>query len=343
MISAFVSFFVFLFSEAFFAMSEIAFISVEKALIERLARKSSLAKICVKFWKNPERLFTTTVLGVTLSVAGNGVFTSYFLIKALGTTGIILSSTLLPISMVLFGQVFPKSLGKRIAYPLVLYVSPVIYLVSFLFLPVIWINQRLTSLFLKTKEKENPFFLTRSREVFLTFIHYEEEIDLTEKKLMEKIVEFGRKKVSQVMIPISQVKALPIEAKVKDALEFSKKYGFSYIPLYEGEISRIKLLVRIKDLIGKPLLSPNIPLSEFGRKPLFVPEVVPAHEVLSLLQETRNNLAIVVDEYGYSTGLVTVEDLGRKSWENLGIPLTTMCLNTKRLVKKLFYARHTLK
>ncbi len=309
MISALISFLFFLFSEAFFAMSEIAFISVEKALIERLSKKSSLAKISVRFWKNPERLFTTTVLGVTLSVAGNGVFTSYFLIKSLGTKGIVLSSTILPISMVFFGQVLPKSLGKRVAYPLVLYISPIIYLISFAFLPVIWINQRLTSLFLKTKEEENPFFLTRFREVFLTFIHYEEEIDLTEKKLMKKIVEFGRKKVAQVMIPISQVKALPIHAKVKDALEFSKKYGFSYIPLYEEELSQIKLLVRVKDLIGKPLLSPEAPLSQFGKRPLFVPEVVPAHEVLSLLQKTRNNLAIVVDEYGYSTGLVTVEDL----------------------------------
>ncbi len=309
MISAFLSFLFFLTCEAFFAMSEIAFISVEKALIERRSRKSSLARICVKFWKNPERLFTTTVLGVTLSVAGNGVFTSYFLIKALGTKGVVLSSTVLPVTMVFFGQIFPKSLGKRVAYPLVLYVSPVIYFISFIFFPVIWINQRLTSLFLKTKEKENPFFLTRFREVFLTFIHYEEEIDLTEKRLMEKIVEFGRKKVAQVMIPISQVKALPISARIKDALEFSKKYGFSYIPLYKGEPSQIKLIVKIKDLIGKPLLSPETPLSQFGKRPLFVPEVVPAHEVLSLLQETRNNLAIVVDEYGYSTGLITVEDL----------------------------------
>jgi CBS domain containing-hemolysin-like protein len=194
-------------------------------------------------------------------------------------------------------------------------------------------------LFLKSKEKENPFILTRFREIFLTFIHYEEEIDLTEKQLMEKIVEFGRKKVSQVMIPISQVKALPIEAKVKDALEFSKKYGFSYIPLYEGEISRIKLLVRIKDLIGKPLLSPNIPLSEFGRKPLFVPEVVPAHEVLSLLQETRNNLAIVVDEYGYSTGLVTVEDLVEEVLGEFRDTLDYYVPEYKRIGEKTFLCK----
>ena len=96
---------------------------------------------------------------------------------------------------------------------------------------------------------------------------------------------------------------------MKDALEFSKKYGFSYIPLYQEDISKIKLVVRVKDLIGKPLLSPETSLSSFGKTPLFVPEVVPAHEVLSLLQETRNDLAIVVDEYGFSTGLITVEDL----------------------------------
>ena len=309
MISAIISFFFFLFWEAFFALSEISFVSAEKALIEKSAKRNILAKICLKLWKNPERFFTVTVLGVTLSITGNGVFTSYFLIKALGNIGILISSIVLPVSMLFFGQIVPKTIGKKLAFPLVLYVSPIIYIISFVFFPIIWINQHIMNFFLKTKEKENPYFLTKFREIFLNFIHYEKEIDYIEKKLMEKIVEFGKKKVSQVMIPISQVKALPITAKVNDALEFNKKYGFSYIPLFERELVHIKYVVKIKDLIGKPLLNPQEPLIKFAKTPVFVPEIVPAHEVLSLLQKERKHIAIVVDEYGYATGLITIEDL----------------------------------
>ncbi len=210
--------------------------------------------------------------------------------------------------MVVFGQIIPKSLGKKFAYPLILYVAPFLYITSFLFLPVIWINKKLTSVFLKSK-KENPFFLTRFREVFLNFIYYEEEIDLKEKELMQKILEFSNKKVSQVMIPITQVKGLPINVKVKDVLEFSRKYNFSYVPLYEKDLSHIKGILKVQNLMGEVLLNPEASIKPFIRQPLFVPEVALAHEVLTRLQNQGLEVAIVVDEYGSTTGLITIEDL----------------------------------
>ena len=127
MIKALISFLFFLSGEAFFACSEIAFLSVERILMENLASKNIGAKVYLKFWENPERLFTTTLMGITLCVAGNGIFTSYFLIKSLGTKGLLIVSTLLPLSMLLFGQIIPKTLGKRFYYPLVLYLMPFHY------------------------------------------------------------------------------------------------------------------------------------------------------------------------------------------------------------------------
>ncbi|RKX61217.1 MAG: hypothetical protein DRP29_01000 [Thermodesulfobacteriota bacterium] len=309
MFKALFSFLFFIFGEAFFALSEISFVSVEKVIIKNLAKKNILAKICIKFWQNPERLFTTTILGVTLCVAGNGIFTSYYLIKSLGNYGILISSTLLPISMVFLGQIIPKTLGRKFAFPLVLYLAPILYTISLFFYPIIFINNKLAKIFLKSKEKENPFFLTKFREVFLNFIRYEEEIDLKEKELMHKILEFAKKKISQVMIPVTQVKGLPIEAKIKEAIEFSKKYNFSYIPLYEKDLSHIKYIVKVQDLMGKILLEPEKPLIEFARTPIFVPELAYAHEVLSMLQNKGIEIAIIVDEYGSTTGLVTIEDL----------------------------------
>lgn len=309
MLKALFSFLFFIFGEAFFALSEISFVSVEKVIIKNLAKKNILAKICIKFWQNPERLFTTTILGVTLCVAGNGIFTSYYLIKSLGNYGILISSTLLPVSMVFLGQIIPKTLGRRFAFPLVLYLAPILYIISLFFYPIIFINSKLSEIFLKSKEKENPFFLTKFREVFLNFIRYEKEIDLKEKELMHKILEFAKKKISQVMIPITQVKGLPIEAKIKEAIEFSKKYNFSYIPLYEKDLSHIKYIVKVQDLMGKILLEPEKPLIEFARIPIFVPELAYAHEVLSMLQNKGIEIAIIVDEYGSTTGLVTIEDL----------------------------------
>jgi len=308
MIKALISFLFFLSGEAFFACSEIAFLSVERILMENLASKNIGAKVYLKFWENPERLFTTTLMGITLCVAGNGIFTSYFLIKSLGTKGLLIVSTLLPLSMLLFGQIIPKTLGKRFSYPLVFYLMPFLYLVSFVFYPIILLNTKLANKIIKSKE-ENPFFLTKFREILLTFVRYEEEIDFKEKELMHKIVEFAKKRVSQVMVPLTQVKGLPITATVKDAIEFSKNYNFSYIPLYEDSISNIKTIVKIQHLVGKPLFEAEKPLKDFSLKPLFVPEVALAHEVLSQLQKSGIEFAVVVDEYGFTTGIITIEDL----------------------------------
>lgn len=309
MLWALLSFIFFITGEAFFSLSEIAFISTGKALIENLYPKNILARLCLKFLENPERLFTTTVLGITLCIAGNGIFTSYFLIKSLQAEGILLSSTVLPISMVFFGQILPKSLGKKIAFPLVLYLAPPLYLFSILFYPAVLINSKLSSLIIKRKDSENPFFISKFRETFLEFITYEEAIDYKEKELMHKIIEFAKKKVSQVMIPASQIKGLPMEALVKDALEFTQKYNFSYIPIYEESINKIKLIVKVQDLIGKPFLEREKPLKIFGKKPVFIPEVALAHQVLSEFQTKGIEIGIVVDEYGFTTGLVTIEDL----------------------------------
>ncbi|AEH23432.1 CBS domain containing protein [Thermodesulfobacterium geofontis OPF15] len=308
MIKALISFLFFLFGEAFFACSEIAFLSAERIFIESLASKNIGAKIYLKFWENPERLFTTTLMGITLCVAGNGIFTSYFLINSLGTKGLLVVSTLLPLSMLLFGQIIPKTFGRKFSYPLVLYLMPILYLISFAFYPIIVLNAKLANKIMKSKE-ESPFFLTKFREVLLTFIKYEEEIDFKERELMHKIVEFAKKRVSQVMVPLTQVKGLPITATVKDAIEFSRKYNFSYIPLYEDSISNIKAVVKVQHLIGKTLFEQDKPLKDFSLKPFFVPEVALAHEVLSQLQKSGIEFAVVVDEYGFTTGIITIEDL----------------------------------
>ena len=309
MIEALISFLFFLSGEAFFACSEIAFISAERVLIEGLSKKNIGVRVYLKFWHNPERLFTTTLMGITLCVGGNGIFTSYFLIKSLSGTGIFISSTFLPFSMIIFGQIIPKTVGRKFAYPLVLYLMPFLYLISFLFSPVIFLNTKLANKILKSKETKNPLFLTKFREILLTFVRYEEEIDLKEKELMHKIVEFSKKRVSQVMIPLTQVKALPITATVKDAIEFSKKYNFSYIPLYEETVNNIKAIVKVQHLVGKILFEPDKPLKDFSSKPFFVPEVALAHEILSQLQKSGIELAVVVDEYGFTTGIITIEDL----------------------------------
>lgn len=308
MIEALISFLLFSSLEAFFAIGEISFVSAERSLIEGLTRRSPGAKICKIFWEDPERLFTTTTLGVTFSIAGNGFFTSYYLIRSLGYIGVIVSSTLLPVFILVLGQIIPKTFGKRFAYPFIIYLAPPLYFVSFIFYPVYLINKKLSKVFLKDS-LDTPYFLTKFRETFLTMITYEEEIDYKEKELISRIIEFSKKKVSQVMIPLSSIKALPISAKIKDAIEFTSKYNFSYIPLFDGDLTKIRYIVKVQDLLGEDIFKSEESLIKFAKIPLYIPEIIPAHEALRILQKEIQEIAIIVNEYGIVSGLVTIEDL----------------------------------
>lgn len=211
--------------------------------------------------------------------------------------------------MLIFGHILPKSVGKKLSYPILLYVAPILYVISYFFYPVYFINQKLSKFFLREQEKSQPYFLTKFREVFSHLITYEEEIDYKERELMHKILEFGKKKVSQIMVPLPKVKALPSTATIRDAIEFSSQYNFSYIPLYEGDLTNLKYIIKVQDILGKPLLQGEQSLSAFFRIPLYIPEIIPAHEALRTLQKNSQEIAIVVDEYGLATGLITVEDL----------------------------------
>lgn len=310
MIFALLSFLFFIALEAFFALSEMALISAERLSLQKRAKNERIARIALKLLDNPERLFTTTIMGITMSIAGNAIFTSYFLISSLGNAGAIFS-LIIPIFTFLFGQAFPKVIGKVYSQTLVLIVAPILYLLSFLFYPVYYLNQRLTNLIFRKKEDHSTIPFIKFREVFLSLIKYEEEIDAKERELMHKIFEFSKKKVYQVMIPLPQVKALPLTATLNTAIEFCKQYNFSYIPLYKDNPTNLIGVVRVKDLLSENK-DYSLPISKFMIEPLFIPENIQAYEALAIMQNSNQDFAIVVDEYGLTTGIITLEDLAEE-------------------------------
>jgi len=310
MILAILSFLFFLALEAFFALSEIALISAERLNLQMRAKENRLFRIALKLLDNPERLFTTTIMGITMSIAGNAIFTSYLLISSLGSKGTIIS-IFIPIFTFVFGQTLPKVVGKLYSQNLVLIVAPLLYLISFVFYPIYHLNQRLTKLFFRKTEDHKSLPIMKFREVFLSLIKFEEEIDPKERELMHKILEFSKKRVYQVMIPLPQVKALPMTATSDSAIEFCKQYNFSYIPIYKDNPTNLIGIVRAKDLLSN-INEPSLPLSRFMITPLFIPENIPAYEAIALMQSSNQNFAIVVDEYGLTTGIITLEDLAEE-------------------------------
>jgi CBS domain containing-hemolysin-like protein len=138
----------------------------------------------------------------------------------------------------------------------------------------------------------------------------EEEIEEEERELIHSIFEFGDTVVREVMVPRPDMVALPASATVDEALEMISERGYSRIPIYEGDVDNITGVVYAKDLLKRIRnLKRDARLSSVGRAPLFVPEQKKVPELLREMQAQRIHIAIVVDEYGGTAGLVTIEDL----------------------------------
>nr|WP_320048183.1 hemolysin family protein [uncultured Desulfuromonas sp.] len=152
-----------------------------------------------------------------------------------------------------------------------------------------------------------------SEEHLQELIHASEEggiINAEEGEMFSSIFEFGETIVREIMIPRTEMRSCPVDASLDSFIEMALKFGHSRIPVYEETIDRIVGLVYVKDLLkfwGVP--SQEISLRDLMRKPYFVPETKRIEELLQEFRTQRMHIAIAIDEYGGTSGLITLEDL----------------------------------
>jgi CBS domain containing-hemolysin-like protein len=137
----------------------------------------------------------------------------------------------------------------------------------------------------------------------------DEEEDLGDKELLHSVFEFGDTVVREVMVPRTDMVAIPNTSTVAQALDEIVRAGYSRIPIYEGDTDNIVGVLYAKDLLKTMDAADGRQVSDLSRTPLFVPEQKKVAELLRSMQEERVHMAIVVDEYGGTAGLVTIEDL----------------------------------
>lgn len=295
-----------LLGEAFFAATEIAILSAERVHLENLSRRHLGARLALELLRQPERLLTTTLLGLNLCVIANGVFTTGFLLEIFPRHGPWMALLGLPPVMLLFGQIIPKNVARARAATLAPLLAPPLYLLSRLLLPLVWVVSGLLNRTFRAfglSERPLPRIL---REELKGLITSEEQLEPLEKKVLSRLFEFTEKTVDQVMVPLVRVKMLPEEAPVEEALRILARYGFSRLPVYRHRVYKVVGIVRAQELLDAPL---EAPLGSYLRPVRYLPEFKPASEALSEMQRSGEDFAVVVDEYGAAIGILTLEDL----------------------------------
>jgi len=296
---------------AFMSAAEVAFFSISRKEIDEMNEGSR--KNVLKLLDKPKKLLATILVihnGVNLSI----IILSEFLKEELIPEGalnpivsFLLQVVLITLIILLFGEVVPKVYGTQNPKSIVKFmVRPLLVLNKVM----IWMTGPLMlSSALFTKKKGNQNSLNAGDLEAVIELTKDENVTEEEKKIWKGIVEFGTISVKETMKPRVDVVAIDIESNFKEVVDVIIKAGYSRLPVYENNFDKIEGVLYIKDLIQHLNKPETFEWQTLIRSTYFVPETKKIDDLLKEFQEKKVHMAIVVDEYGGSAGIVTLEDV----------------------------------
>ncbi len=313
----------------FFVAAEFAIVKVRVSQIEIYTKKGSLTRnIALHMTKHLDAYLAATQLGITIASIGlgwvaEGTFAAITL-KIFSAIGITLSEALahkiafviafgmVTFLHVVFGELAPKSLSIRFPLKVTMFAAMPLRVFYVLFMPFIWLFNGFANLILRLlgikaihehethSEEELRLLIGESKE--------EGKIDANEYELIQNVFDFDNVTVKQILVPRTQMHALPIDITAEEMIQMAVDEEFTRIPIYEDTIDNIKGIIHIKDLL-KLVNNPEKTLQDVMRPPFFVFSNKRIVDLLREFQRSKTQMAIVVDEYGGTLGLVTLEDI----------------------------------
>jgi putative hemolysin len=297
---------------AFFSMAEMAFFAANRLRLRRLAEEGNpVAAGYLEAFKHPEHVLASAMMGVTVAHVVAASAATWTLLPVLGPWAVlVVIATLTPL-MLAFGEIIPKAIAREWATGLVLRLFRPLTWAGVALAPLVWFAQRVVRLVLRAVRGEEPdvrqFVSREELKALLQLEPGEAAVTTQEAEMIDKIFDLGDTLVREVMVPLVEVAMLPADATPADAVALIDKRGFSRIPVFRERETNLVGIVASMDLLSRGAEACTI--GELLREPYYVPETKRIDDLLRDMQRTRSHMAVVVDEYGGSTGIVTLEDI----------------------------------
>ena len=296
----------------FFSAAEMAFIAANRLRLRHLAEEGSrTASRYLEDFRRPERVLSTAMMGVTVShiVASSAV--TYWLLPVLGAWAPwVVTAALTPV-MLVFGEIIPKAVAREWATALILRLYTPLRWASAILVPFVWTTNSIVTAILRSfggPSADARHFVSREElKALLSMEPDEADVTTVEAEMIDKIFDLGDTTVREVMVPLVDVAMLPETATPADVIQLIGRRGFSRIPVYAQRETDIVGVVAAMDLLNRG--ADVSTLAELRRPVSYVPETKRIDDLLREMQRSRNHLAVVVDEYGGSIGVVTLEDI----------------------------------
>lgn len=309
----------FLILSAFFSASETALFSLNKLQLKKMQKEESGWRVnsIIKLLDDPQKTLITILTGnIFVNIAASSLAT-YLAIKLFGNVGIGIAGGIMIFMILVFGEIVPKSLAISNAETIAKKIArPVEIISSFLFPLILFfkiIIKALYYFFGKKRIKEKKEITEEDLIALINVGKDEGVIEEEEKKMIRNIFEFGDTMVKEVMVPRVDMACIPSEAKLNSILRLIKKMGHSRIPVYKENVDNIIGILYTKDLLVVYeqwyKSKEKFDLKKIIRRAYFVPENKKIDDLLDIFQRDKIQIAIAIDEYGGTAGLVTMEDV----------------------------------
>ena len=317
---------------AFFAATELAVVSLNSTKLRKLEEDGNkTASRLLKMVEEPSAFLSTIQVAITLAgYLGSAFAAENFSgdlsdwlyntlgfqalpLSALNTVSIIIITIILSYFTLVFGELVPKRIAMQKSYEVAKLACGVIRVMAFVLRPVIWllsvsVNAVLRLLRLKVEAEEES--VTEDEIRMMVDLGGERgAIDEDEQEWIQNVFDFGDISVREAMTPRSDVDALPCDADDQEILEMIRECGRSRMPVYQENIDTIVGILNARDFLLDRNSGKNTPLKELLRSAYFAPETIKADNLFKEMQKEKVHIAIVVDEYGGTEGIITMEDL----------------------------------
>ncbi len=299
---------------AFFSASETALTTLSKIRIRHMVEENIKGAEKVEtLVENPNRLLGSILVGNNIVNIGASALATSIAIKKFGQSGVGIATAFMTVFILIFGEITPKSLAAQNSETVSLRVYKPISIIVILLRPIVSIFTIIASGFIKlfggNPHKTQPFITQEELKTMVNVSEEEGVLEGEEKEMIYNVFEFGDLQVKDVMVQRVDIIAVNTESTYEDILKVIKEEQFSRIPVYKETIDDIVGIVYVKDLLLLDKNEKEFNVEDVMREPYYTFEFKKITDLFNEMKRDRNHMAIVLDEYGGTVGIATIEDL----------------------------------
>lgn len=295
---------------AYFSATETAFTSLNRIKVKNLANDGDeRAKRVLELSENYDKLLTTILIGNNIvNIAMTAVSTVLF-IELYGDYGATISTIVITVVVLIFGEISPKSLSKETPESFAMFSAPIVKAIMIVLTPINFIFSKWKQLITKIFNIGDEATITGDE--IRTIVEEAEVvggIEAEQSELIQNAIEFNDLRAEDVLTPRVDMQAIDIQMTEEEVAEIFRQTGFSRLPVYEDDLDKILGVLNQKDFHNY-IVGTNKTISDFVKPVAFVAGSMKIATLLKKLQAMKAHIAIIVDEYGGTEGLVTMEDI----------------------------------